>query len=98
MRRGPQRVAFSVKTEQVTPRLHVRVSAASGAPPVFVGRDLTQHTDGEVELWKPDPHGMAWVDVEGSSRPEIFITRAASWASSSTHVLRSTIATMWKGS
>ena len=30
---------------------------------------------GELRIWKPDPHGIAWVDVEGSPHPEIYATR-----------------------
>lgn len=73
---GSQRLNFSVRTVQVTPRLHLRLTSSTGEPlPIFVGRGLTAHPGGEVELWKPDPHGIAWVNVEGSRRPEMFVTR-----------------------
>jgi len=42
--------------------------------PVFAGADLTAVGD-HVELWKDDPHGIAWVDVRGSAAPDLFISR-----------------------
>ena len=79
---GPGRPAvssprvFSVRTTQVSPRLNIRMTSADPvAPRVFVGRGLIAHDGGAVELWKPDPHGIAWVDVEGNERPELYITR-----------------------
>jgi hypothetical protein len=77
---GPQR--FSMKTEGATGRLHLRVRGRKpgDAPTIFVGRLLSpvSHPPGAgsaIELWKPDPHGIAWVDVEGSAHPELWITR-----------------------
>ncbi len=72
---GPQR--FRVKTQGTTGRLHLRVRGRKpgDAPPVFVGRLLSPVTGSAIELWKPDPHGIAWVDVEGSAHPELWITR-----------------------
>jgi hypothetical protein len=84
---GGGRRAFAIETEQASCGLRLRArtaapgeAAAAGSPagaPValFVGGDLTAFPGGEVELWKPDPHGMAWVDVEGSPQPELYITR-----------------------
>lgn len=67
-----------LKTEQVTIGLELSLQTEAGEPlTIFVGRDLAARPGGVVELWKPDPHGIAWVDVEGDARPEIFITRGA---------------------
>lgn len=71
-----ERRVFSVKARQTTVRLYLRLRAPSGEGiPIFVGRDLTPFPHGEIDLWKPDPHGIAWVDVEAGPRPEIYITR-----------------------
>lgn len=67
---------FAIKTEQLTSDLQVHLRSSAGDPlPLFVGRDGTEFASGEVVLWKPDPHGVAWVNVEGSPEPELYITR-----------------------
>ena len=73
---GPSpRRAFSVRTLPAT-RLFLDLRDPAGNPiPIFVGRDLTPRLDGRLDVWQADPHGIAWVDVEGSQRPELFITR-----------------------
>ncbi len=48
--------------------------AVTASLPIFVGADLIA-VGTEVDLWKDDPHGTAWVNVRGTSPPEIFITR-----------------------
>jgi hypothetical protein len=48
--------------------------AVSASLPIFVGADLTP-VGTRADLWKDDPHGIAWVDVRGTAAPEIFITR-----------------------
>jgi hypothetical protein len=73
---GPsQRRAFSVRTLPAT-RLLLDLRDPAGNPiAIFVGRELTPRSDGRLDVWQADPHGIAWVDVEGSPRPELFITR-----------------------
>lgn len=44
--------------------------------PVFAGPDGVRF-DGPVDLWKPDPHGVAWVDVVGTPEPDLFVCRGA---------------------
>jgi hypothetical protein len=44
--------------------------------PVFVGPDAVRF-DGGVALWKPDPHGVAWADGDGSPEPDLFVSRGA---------------------
>ena len=69
---------FRLRTEQVTIGLELFLRSPEGEPlPIIVGPDLTPRPGGTVELWKPDPHGIAWVDVEDDERPEIYITRGA---------------------
>lgn len=65
---------FHVKTDPVGVRLEVSLEGAE-IPALFAGVPPTRQPDGRVALWKPDPHGMAWVDVEGTPHPELFITR-----------------------
>ncbi len=68
---------FGIRAARVATQLRVRIEAQGGAtaPPVHAGRDGVPLRGAEFALWKPDPHGMAWVDVEGSRLPELFITR-----------------------
>ena len=60
---------FRVEVEFVATQLNVRASL-----PVFVGAQLDEVGD-VADLWKGDPHGMAWVDVRGSREPDLFLTR-----------------------
>jgi len=65
---------FQVTTDPVGVRLEVSVD---GPAALFAGVPPTPQPNGRVALWKPDPHGMAWVDVEGTPHPELFVTRGA---------------------
>lgn len=71
---GPRERAFHVVAGG---KLDIVIEAGggNGTPPLFVGPRLVRWPAAEAELWKPDPHGIAWVQVEGSPRPEIFVTR-----------------------
>jgi len=76
-----RRDEFSAALE-IDATLHFRVGvefvatqlAVSASLPVFAGAELTP-VGAEVSLWKDDPHGIAWVNVRGTSEPEIFISR-----------------------
>lgn len=46
------------------------------AVPIAVGPDLAS-SDAAVQLWKPDPHGVAWADEAGSPEPDLFVCRGA---------------------
>lgn len=70
---GPR--SFSVRAKRVATRLELRAREGDDAAPLFVGAQRTPVPGGRLELWKTDPHGVAWVDAEGSPHPEIFITR-----------------------
>ena len=70
--------AFGLATEQVTVGLTLALRSSEGEPmSLYIGRQLEPLSSGEVELWKPDPHGIAWADVEADARPEIYIARGA---------------------
>jgi len=73
---GPARER-SLRVKTRGGRLVLRLSGAAGddPPALFVGAHLAPWSAPELELWKMDPHGFAWVDLEGSRRPELFITR-----------------------
>jgi hypothetical protein len=72
---GSARRRFSVTTDPIGVQLIVRLRAgAAGVPPLFAGVPPVSQP-GEVSLWKPDPHGMAWVDVEGTNHAELVVTR-----------------------
>ena len=73
---APQR-DLALQVRRVATELYVELGAGPDGkvPPLFVGRELTRARAGSVSLWKPDPHGMAWVNVRGDDRPEVFITR-----------------------
>jgi hypothetical protein len=43
--------------------------------PYHVGRTPTRFDTARVQLRKPDPHGIAWVQAFGSAEPELIITR-----------------------
>jgi len=77
--KGQQTRSFGVRVPRVATQLVIRPVATpdSEPPTVYVGAELEPMAPGEVELWKPDPHGIAWVDVEGSPHPELFFTRGA---------------------
>jgi len=46
-------------------------------PPIRVGAEQALVGRDERVLWKPDPHGLAWVDLGGSQAPELFVGRGA---------------------
>lgn len=71
---------FRVTTDPVGVRLEISLDSSpdekgGGVPALFAGVPPTRQPEGRVALWKPDPHGMAWVDVEGTPHPELFVTR-----------------------
>ncbi len=68
---GPTRRHFQISNELIGTQLAISVDTL----PIFVGPDKLSMPPGEVSLWKPDPHGVAWVDVLGSPEPELFVTR-----------------------
>ncbi len=65
---------FSVQVLQAATRLEVEVDFA-GQGRLLVGPQAKPVADGRFCVWKPDPHGMAWVNVQGSPRPDLYITR-----------------------
>ncbi len=65
--------AFSIGNDLVASQLVVEV--LDGPLPMFVGRTMAPHTDARLELWKNDPHGVAWVDQLGGPERELFVTR-----------------------
>jgi hypothetical protein len=68
---------FGVCVEEVAGRIEVALEGAEGAGiGIFVGRDHA-FAGRRVALWKPDPHGAAWLQVEGSPEPELFLVRGA---------------------
>jgi hypothetical protein len=71
------RSVIGVRVRRVATQLRIHLSAAGSgpAPTIYAGRDMIRLVGTEIALWKPDPHGMAWVDVEGSRLPELYITR-----------------------
>lgn len=70
-----RRRAFDVWALRASSQL--KIAAADGAAPaLFVGSALTPAA-APLSLWKPDPHGMAWVDIGGSAHPELYLTRGA---------------------
>jgi len=75
-----KRRRFSVTTDPVGARLEVRLQRLSGreddpTPVLFAGIPPIAQSGARATVWKPDPHGMAWVDVEGTPHPELFVTR-----------------------
>ena len=72
--------AFSLHTRRVAVRLGLsRRPARPGAPlpPLRVGPALEPAPGGDLALWKWDPHGVAWLDLEGTPHPELFVSRGA---------------------
>lgn len=57
--------------------LYLELTSTDGAaaPPIFVGSGLSAipPDTAALSIWKPDPHGIAWVNVRDDPRPEIFI-------------------------
>lgn len=66
---------FQVQTGPGTHLQLVATAATGDALPIFVGRTLTPYPSGEVTVWRNDPHGVAWLDIEGSAVPELYMTR-----------------------
>jgi hypothetical protein len=77
LEKGRGQRSFGLRVRGVATQLVIELQSTpkAGIPPIFVGPQLTPIATGEVELWKPDPHGIAWVDVAGSPHPELFVTR-----------------------
>jgi len=48
--------------------------AVEASLPLYVGGDLTA-AGIRADLWKDDPHGIAWVNVRGTPPPEIYVSR-----------------------
>jgi hypothetical protein len=68
---------FRFKTELISAQLKLESLPAGERPalPFLVGPDLVSVGAGPLSLWIPDPHGVAWVQVQGSPAPDLFITR-----------------------
>src|SRR5690606_37731010 len=63
-------IAHSLEVETLTPM--------GVTPPTFyVGLTQTPITTGSINLTKPDPHGMTWVDAWGGPEPDLFFSRGA---------------------
>jgi hypothetical protein len=45
------------------------------ATALHIGSPMTPWAERSAQLWKADPHGLAWVHTEGSRRPELYIAR-----------------------
>jgi len=84
-RPDPYTLEFEVEDEPVHLRVTYQIIAHSlfvdavgrhdsCTLPIFVGPEGTR-VEGTLELWKPDPHGIAWVDAEGSPEPELYMSR-----------------------
>jgi len=72
----PRHLRFRV--DQVSTELRIALEASEGPPPpVLVGLDLCPAPPGELVLWKPDPHGVAWIHTRGSPEPDLFVCRGA---------------------
>jgi hypothetical protein len=71
--------AFHLSTKRWGSQVQVELERAAGrpTPPLYIGRSAVRWLDGRVELWSPDPHAVAWVNVEGSKPPELFVARGA---------------------
>lgn len=61
----------------VTTQAKMALSTTSGNVPLplFAGAERIRIESGQISVWKQDPHGMAWAQVEGSPEPELFVTR-----------------------
>jgi hypothetical protein len=70
--------AFSVQTRRIGVRLAVHRLSVGGAEPaaLFLGPEL-RPVGGDLELWKGDPHGVAWLDVLGRGAVDLFVSRGA---------------------
>ena len=64
---------FTIRIHGISNQLVGRWSDAG--PPFYVGADLLRVE--AIDVWAPDPHGVAWVDVEGSPEPELYVGRGA---------------------
>jgi hypothetical protein len=72
---GP--LEFSVETPLVATRVELRLVPVAGSGTggvIHAGRGLRRLSD-HAAFWKPDPHGAAWLDLEGSPHPELFVCR-----------------------
>ncbi len=70
---------FRLRTQRIGSQLLAEVEGVSGrpAPPIYVGQSGLRWHGGPLELWSPDPHAVAWANVEGSAHPELFVARGA---------------------
>jgi hypothetical protein len=68
--------ALALRVRRVATQLKLRFPG-DPRPPVFAGATMNALSGAEPELWKPDPHGIAWVDARGDAHPELFITRGS---------------------
>ncbi len=67
---------FLLRSGRVATELRLHFDPTDGpAPSLFVGPERARVTGEEASFWKPDPHGIAWVDLEDSPHPELFVTR-----------------------
>lgn len=71
----PRHLRFRV--DQVSTELCIELESSGALPLVFVGLDLSPAPPGELVLWKPDPHGVAWIHTRGSPEPDFFVCRGA---------------------
>jgi hypothetical protein len=73
----PRSHTIGVKAREIANRMTLELRGRGERPPIFVGRDKTRSDASRVSLIKPDPHGVAWVQVIGSPEPELYLTRGA---------------------
>lgn len=62
---------FSINATATAAMLRVQ-----GPQHIYVGPWLVDKGP-SIDLWKPDSHGITWVDVRGDRRPEVVVTRGA---------------------
>jgi len=67
---------FGVHVKAITTQAILRLEQPD--LPVFAGRYMTPVGADPLSLWKPDPHGLAWVHVTGTPEPELFVARGSS--------------------
>lgn len=75
--RATQTFSFSWFSPSVA--VQSRVEASAGGVPValFAGPSFAAAGTGSTDLWKNDPHGLAWADVTDGPLPDLFATRGA---------------------
>jgi len=70
---GPRELR--INTELIGTQLILEALGPDPAVPFFAGTTLAPVDGPVLDLWKDDPHGMAWVDVRGGPEPELVINR-----------------------